>query len=176
MTKVVYVTGCLGFIGSYVTRACLKKGWYVKGVDKMTYASNKDLLNEFKKYVHHGHISDYPEYGVECDMCSDDGENNPIINENEIRLNGCNYSKSAREPFTISIDKPGPSFCNTDKRPYDLLVCCSLLVFTGIFPDYVFSFSSDGEDRQWMLPIAQYQILLNKTAIMYFNKNLKLEL
>jgi dTDP-glucose 4,6-dehydratase len=50
MTKVVYVTGCLGFIGSYITRACLNKGWYVKGVDKMTYASNKDLLEEFKSY------------------------------------------------------------------------------------------------------------------------------
>ena len=48
--KVVYVTGCLGFIGSYITRACLNKGWYVKGVDKMTYASNKDLLDEFKSY------------------------------------------------------------------------------------------------------------------------------
>ena len=46
----VYVTGCLGFIGSYVTRLCLKKGWYVKGVDKITYAANKDLLEEFKKY------------------------------------------------------------------------------------------------------------------------------
>ena len=50
MKKVVYVTGCLGFIGSYVTRACLNKGWYVKGVDKMTYAANKDLLEEFKSY------------------------------------------------------------------------------------------------------------------------------
>jgi dTDP-glucose 4,6-dehydratase len=50
MVKVVYVTGCLGFIGSYVTRACLDKGWYVKGVDKITYAANKELLNEFKKY------------------------------------------------------------------------------------------------------------------------------
>jgi len=50
MTKVVYVTGCLGFIGSYVTRTCLEKGWYVKGVDKMTYASNKYLLDEFKQY------------------------------------------------------------------------------------------------------------------------------
>ena len=50
MKKVVYVTGCLGFIGSYVTRTCLKKGWYVKGVDKMTYASNKHLLDEFKNY------------------------------------------------------------------------------------------------------------------------------
>ena len=48
--KVVYVTGCLGFIGSYITRTCLEKGWYVKGVDKMTYAANKDLLNKFKKY------------------------------------------------------------------------------------------------------------------------------
>ena len=50
MIKVVYVTGCLGFIGSYVTRACLHKGWYVKGVDKMTYASNDELLEEFISY------------------------------------------------------------------------------------------------------------------------------
>jgi len=50
MTKVVYITGCLGFIGSYITLTCLQKGWYVKGVDKMTYAANKDLLNEFKQY------------------------------------------------------------------------------------------------------------------------------
>lgn len=49
MIKVVYVTGCLGFIGSYVTRKCLERGWYVKGVDKITYAANKDLLTEFKK-------------------------------------------------------------------------------------------------------------------------------
>ena len=50
MTKVVYVTGCLGFIGSYITRTCLELGWYVKGVDKLTYAANKDLLVEFKRY------------------------------------------------------------------------------------------------------------------------------
>jgi dTDP-glucose 4,6-dehydratase len=48
--KIVYVTGCLGFIGSYVTRLCLEKGWFVKGVDKITYAANKQLLKEFEKY------------------------------------------------------------------------------------------------------------------------------
>lgn len=48
--KIVYVTGCLGFIGSYVTRLCLKAGWYVRGVDKVTYASNGKLLTEFSKY------------------------------------------------------------------------------------------------------------------------------
>jgi dTDP-glucose 4,6-dehydratase len=50
MVKVVYVTGCLGFIGSYVTRACLSLGWLVKGVDKITYAANPDLLQEFYQH------------------------------------------------------------------------------------------------------------------------------
>jgi dTDP-glucose 4,6-dehydratase len=48
--KIVYITGCLGFIGSYITRLCLQKGWYVKGVDKVTYAANPDLLEEFNEY------------------------------------------------------------------------------------------------------------------------------
>jgi dTDP-glucose 4,6-dehydratase len=48
--KVVYITGCLGFIGSYITRLCLERGWYVRGIDKMTYASNSDLLDEFRGY------------------------------------------------------------------------------------------------------------------------------
>ena len=47
--KIVYVTGCLGFIGSYVTRECLNRGWYVRGIDKITYAANANLLNEFSK-------------------------------------------------------------------------------------------------------------------------------
>jgi dTDP-glucose 4,6-dehydratase len=47
--KIVYVTGCLGFIGTHVTRKCLELGWYVIGVDKMTYASNESFLPEFDK-------------------------------------------------------------------------------------------------------------------------------
>ena len=49
-TKVVYVTGCLGFIGYHVTKACLEEGWYVRGIDKVTYAANLNLLPELKKY------------------------------------------------------------------------------------------------------------------------------
>ena len=49
-TKVVYVTGCLGFIGSYVTRTCLDHGWYVMGIDSETYAANIQLLAEFSRY------------------------------------------------------------------------------------------------------------------------------
>ena len=50
MKKVVYVTGCLGFIGAYVTEACLQKGWYVVGVDKMTYAAQPHKLKEFEEH------------------------------------------------------------------------------------------------------------------------------
>jgi dTDP-glucose 4,6-dehydratase len=44
---VIYLTGCLGFIGSHVTRSILESGHYVIGIDKETYAANLDLLNEF---------------------------------------------------------------------------------------------------------------------------------
>ena len=68
--KVIYVTGCLGFIGSYVTRTCLKLGWHVKGVDKMTYAANKHLLKEFKSYPNFSFVKcdiNDLEFLYECD-------------------------------------------------------------------------------------------------------------
>lgn len=45
--KVVYVTGCLGFIGRYVTQLLLDQGFYVYGIDSCTYASDSDLLNSW---------------------------------------------------------------------------------------------------------------------------------
>lgn len=47
--KLVVITGCLGLIGSHVTRKCLAKGWKVYGIDNMTYAAEKDFLEEFSK-------------------------------------------------------------------------------------------------------------------------------
>jgi len=58
MKKIVYITGCLGFIGSHVTRACLKKGWHVMGIDKCTYAANVNLLVEFNEYDNFEFMSD----------------------------------------------------------------------------------------------------------------------
>lgn len=48
--KVVYISGCCGLIGSHLTRMCLNIGWQVRGIDKLTYAANFDVLDEFKKY------------------------------------------------------------------------------------------------------------------------------
>lgn len=45
--KLVVITGCLGLIGSHVTRECLKKGWRVYGIDCCTYAANEEFLTDF---------------------------------------------------------------------------------------------------------------------------------
>lgn len=50
MKKIVYVTGCLGFIGYHLTKKCLDEGYYVYGIDKKTYASNEQFLPELLKY------------------------------------------------------------------------------------------------------------------------------
>lgn len=50
MTKILYVTGCLGFIGYHVTKKFLDEGHYVYGIDSKTYASNKDFLYELLEY------------------------------------------------------------------------------------------------------------------------------
>ncbi|NBW56530.1 NAD-dependent epimerase/dehydratase family protein [bacterium] len=50
MARIVYVTGCLGFIGFHVAKQCLDEGWYVIGVDKITYAANENLLKNLETY------------------------------------------------------------------------------------------------------------------------------
>jgi dTDP-glucose 4,6-dehydratase len=37
-------------MGAYFTRKCLERGWQVFGVDNMTYAANKEALDEFNEY------------------------------------------------------------------------------------------------------------------------------
>lgn len=68
--KLVYVTGCLGFIGYHVTKRCLDLGWYVIGVDKETYAANLQFLPELlenKKFKYiKSDINDI-EYILDCD-------------------------------------------------------------------------------------------------------------
>jgi dTDP-glucose 4,6-dehydratase len=68
--KVVYVTGCLGFIGYHVTKRCLDLGWYVVGVDKETYAANTQFLPELLAYPKFKYIKkdiNDIDYILDCD-------------------------------------------------------------------------------------------------------------
>ena len=49
--KIFCVTGCLGFMASYFVNACLSKGYYVIGIDKIDVVSNINLLNEWKDFT-----------------------------------------------------------------------------------------------------------------------------
>jgi dTDP-glucose 4,6-dehydratase len=68
--KIVYITGCLGFIGYHLTKTCLDKGWYVAGVDKETYAANVHFLPELLKYPNFKYIKkdiNDIDYILDCD-------------------------------------------------------------------------------------------------------------
>lgn len=99
--KVVYITGCLGFIGSYVTELCLSKGWYVRGVDKITYAANQGLIEEFSKHPNFTFekidINDIP-FLYECDyiinMAASTHVGNSIVSSDEFihdNVNGVHH-------------------------------------------------------------------------------------
>jgi len=46
--KTIIVTGCFGFIGTYITTSCLARGWKVIGIDKLTFCSDvQKLSNSF---------------------------------------------------------------------------------------------------------------------------------
>ena len=88
--KIVYITGCLGFMGSYAARRALERGWYVYGVDKMTYAANPSLLDEFNEYKNFRFIkSDINDlkYLNDCDYvinyAAESHVGNSIINSDE---------------------------------------------------------------------------------------------
>jgi dTDP-glucose 4,6-dehydratase len=69
--KIIYVTGCLGFIGSHFTRRMLESGYYVHGIDKETYAAHVGLLKEFKEFrnfkYHNVAIEDV-DHLMDCDV------------------------------------------------------------------------------------------------------------
>jgi dTDP-glucose 4,6-dehydratase len=99
--KVVYITGCLGFMGSYVTRLALELGWYVRGIDKVTYAANPELLDEFFKYPNfifeRKDINDI-EFLYDCDyiinMAAETHVDNSIVNSDDFihsNINGVHH-------------------------------------------------------------------------------------
>lgn len=89
--KTICITGFLGFIGSYVTSECLKQGWYVYGIDKLTYASRMNLLSDFREYGDHfkyeisdiNNIHTLPECDYVINLAAETHVDNSIISNTE---------------------------------------------------------------------------------------------
>lgn len=90
---------------------------------------------------------------VPCKIKGGLGQGTPMINESQIWFNGDEKKGMDHETFGIKWYPEGgivKDFCKTNRKPYDLLVCVSLLAFKHAFdnPD-VFTFSSDGDNSEW---------------------------
>lgn len=86
-----------------------------------------------------------------------------MINESQVWFNGDEKKGLDHETFDIKWYPSGGEvndFCKTARKPYDLLVCVSLLAFKKTFdnPD-VFTISSDGDNSDWVVAKDLYTII-----------------
>ena len=88
--KLVIITGCLGLIGSHITRQCLKKNWQVYGIDKCTYAANLEFIREFQQYRNFrfikediANLSYLPDCDYVINTAAESHVGNSIVNSND---------------------------------------------------------------------------------------------
>lgn len=102
------------------------------------------------------------------------GKGKPIVNKNKIWLNGDGEKDLDHETFAIDlfetlpfyyedyeIEKGVSGFCKTARKPYDLVVCVSLLILKEHLGED-FDFSSDGGLEDWEQAILLYIKLFNR--------------
>lgn len=118
--KVIYITGCLGFMGSYLTKACLDKCWYVLGVDKCTYAHNPEMLEVFQEYPNFKFskrdINDL-EFLHDCDyvinMSAESHVTNSIVKSEEFLASNVNGVHHLLELIRLGREDHKPVFIHT---------------------------------------------------------------
>ena len=103
-------------------------------------------------------------------ICGGLGKGKPIFNETEIWFNGDASEHLDHETFSIHWSRPTThgkygDFCKTARKPYDVVVCFTLLIFAELFPE-AFEFSSDGDmdDIEWQRAVELYQAFVGKDA------------
>ncbi len=124
----------------------------------------KDLFSKASKQIEE--FANYVERNKLFSIRGGIGEDKPLFNSSEIWFNGCAKENLDHETFSIKFETSERAFCKTARKPYDLLVCFSLLTFADIFPKEVFSFSSDGDssEREWQTALEYYEDFTGKSA------------
>ena len=104
------------------------------------------------KFIHKGQAGGYYD-DKPCIIRGGLGEGKPMINESEVWFNGDAKTEMDHETFDIKWYPDGgfdKGFCKTARKPYDLLVCVSLLAMNEAFKGTeAFNFSSDGDNSEW---------------------------
>jgi hypothetical protein len=93
----------------------------------------------------------------------------PVINDFEIRFNG--VGGDAHEDFLFQRDKLGRAndrgeaftFCKTNQKPYDIVVCAVLIAAKKHFGDDL-KVTSDGDEADWAAGLDLADRLLGYTG------------
>jgi hypothetical protein len=121
------------------------------------FAQASQQINEFCSYIQKNKL---------FTVCGGIGEDKPLFLDSQVWFNGSAQEGLDHETFSIKLEEPERGFCKTARKPYDLLVCFSLLTFEEILPKGAFSFSSDGEanEDEWQEAIRYYENFTGKLA------------
>jgi len=91
------------------------------------------------------------------------GKGEPIFNETKISFNGNAKNGTYHDTMHIELNDSHPyDFCKTARKPYDLLVCCSLIALANNLPTDDFSFSSDGNAKDWQPALDLYTEIIGE--------------
>jgi len=87
-------------------------------------------------------------------ICGPMGEGEAEVADKAIAYNGDGLQGLSQETFRIDRDRQAPrggfAFCKTGGKPYDTLVCLSLIsLFEAFDNSDVFSYCSDGGEEEW---------------------------
>ena len=99
------------------------------------------------------------------------GMGEPVFNETRIWFNG--YRKNGTDHETMMIDLKQDDawdFCKTARKPYDLLVCCTLIALANNLPPDSFSFSSDGDAADWQPALDLYTKIIGEPQAHVLNR------
>jgi len=108
-------------------------------------------IKKNKKFIHAGQAGGFYDEQP-CIIRGGLGEGKPMINESQIWFNGDAKTGMDHETFGIRWcgNEREHDFCKTARKPYDLLVCVSLLAMQQAFKGTeAFTFSSDGDNAEW---------------------------
>lgn len=131
--KIAVVTGCASFIGINLTQKLLSNGWYVYGIDKLTYVANSSDLkklftnsNKFK-FIHEdiSKITWLPECDVVFNLAAEsdvDNGNVDCYNFVQSNIDGVrNLLSIINKRIVIKADKPLFFHMSTDEVYGDTL-------------------------------------------------------
>jgi hypothetical protein len=88
-----------------------------------------------------------------------DGTGDPVVDENEIRLNGDASAGLDHETFALLRKGSGFGFCKTARQPYDVVVTSILVRAQQHAGEETIRLSSDGGETDWFDALLLLRIL-----------------